>query len=84
MALSVGVSANFERNLESIRCFFQEQGTPELFEELLTYLFETVITTLEHHPLMGSELQKMPRGSVEAGMLVERLRELLLPDASLR
>jgi len=84
MAVAVRVSANFERNLESIRCFFLEHGAQQGFEGLLDLIFETVVPNLEQFPFMGRDLLDVPPGSVEARRLLDGLSGLMPEGASLR
>jgi plasmid stabilization system protein ParE len=69
----VKLSANFERNLESIEAFWLDADAPKAFDALIDELLETVLPNLERFPGMGRPFFERARRSVEAGMAVERL-----------
>ncbi len=74
MAVRIRVSANFERNLESIRCYWHDEGSPERFEALLDLIFDEIAPILVSYPLMGRDLLARRPDSLEA----DRLRKQLL------
>ncbi|MHA6831159.1 type II toxin-antitoxin system RelE/ParE family toxin [Ralstonia pseudosolanacearum] len=90
--LTVKLTENFERNLETIEAFWSEHQSPANYDRLLDELVETVVPNLEQFPMMGAPLLSRPATSVEAlsrqGQLQDRLarfaagelREYLLPD----
>jgi plasmid stabilization system protein ParE len=69
----VKLSANFERNLESIEAFWLDADAAQAFDSLIGELLETVIPNLERFPGMGRPFFERARRSVEAGMGAERL-----------
>lgn len=87
--IRVQLTANFERNLQSIEQFLTEAGAAQAYDQLLDELIETVIPNLERFPSMGPSFLARRLGSVEAsnalgalrGKLGQgELREYLLPD----
>jgi plasmid stabilization system protein ParE len=83
----VKLSANFERNLESIETFWLDGHAPQAFAALIDELLETVIPHLERFPGMGRPFLERAKRSVEAGMGVERLSaklQALAQDGELR
>lgn len=86
---AVALTANFERNLESIETFLAEAETRHAYDALLDELFFTVIPNLERFPDMGRPFMNRPVKSIEAVNAVTalqaklqdgELREYLLPD----
>lgn len=75
--IRIRLSANFERNLESIEAFWLDADAPQAFDALIHELLETSIPNLERFPGMGRPFFERARRSVEAGMGVERLRTKL-------
>jgi plasmid stabilization system protein ParE len=67
------LSANFERNMESIEAFWADADAPQAFDALIDELLDTVIPNLERFPGMGRPFFERAKRSVEAGMAVERL-----------
>ena len=67
---TVRITANFQRNLDSIQAFLAEHDAQRAFAELLGQLFDTIIPNLESFPEMGIDfLARVPRsrqGSAEA------------------
>ena len=85
----VKLTANFERNLESIEAFFVEAEAQPAYEALLDALLFTVIPNLERFPDMGRSFMNRPARSVEvinavtalqAKLQNGELREYLLSD----
>lgn len=85
----VTLTANFERNLESIETFLAEAEAQLAYDALLDELFFTVIPNLEQFPDMGRPFMNRPVKSIEAVNAVMalqaqlqggELREYLLPD----
>ncbi len=85
----VTLSANFERNLESIEIFLAEAEAQHAYDALLDELFFTVIPNLERFPDMGRPFMNRPIKSIEMVNAVTvlqtklqdgELREYLLPD----
>jgi ParE toxin of type II toxin-antitoxin system, parDE len=70
---AVKLTANFEANLASIEQFWNEAGTPLLYDQLLDVLLEKVIPNLEHFPAMGRPFLAREARSVEGRAMVERL-----------
>lgn len=85
----VKLTANFERNLESIEAFLVEAEAQHAYDMLLDELLFTVIPNLERFPDMGRSFMARPVKSIEAINAVTalqaklrngELREYLLPD----
>jgi plasmid stabilization system protein ParE len=85
----VTLTANFERNLESIEIFLAEVEAQHAYDVLLDELFFTVIPNLEQFPDIGRPFMNRPVKSIEAVNAVTalqaklgngELREYLLPD----
>jgi plasmid stabilization system protein ParE len=81
--LSVKLTANFERNLESIEQFLREADLPEAFDTLLDDLLAKVIPNLERFPGLGPALLDQPAGSAESLNTQKALRKKA-GDAELR
>jgi plasmid stabilization system protein ParE len=86
---TVQVTANFERNLESIETFLVEALAPLAYDALLDELLFTIIPNLERFPDMGRSFMNRPARSVEVVNAVRTLqaklqngalREYLLSD----
>ena len=85
----VQLTANFERNLESIEAFLVEAEAQRAYDALLDELLFTVIPNLERFPDMGRSFMNRPVRSVEvinairvlqAKLQNGELREYLLSD----
>jgi len=74
---AVKLTANFERNLESIELFLLEADATKAFDALLEELTETIIPNLEHFPDMGRLFLNRIARSVEANNGLEALRHKL-------
>jgi plasmid stabilization system protein ParE len=76
---TVRLTANFEKNLDSIRSFLEEQGATTAFQAMLDELFDRVIPNLERFPDIGVDFLARVPGSREAiarqDMLKARLGE---------
>lgn len=73
----VKVTRNFERNLEDIERFLEENDATSAFDLLLDELTDTVVPNLKSFPKMGRLFLDRPTLSVEAMSRVEKLRALL-------
>ncbi len=74
---AVKLTRNFERNLDDIERFLEENEATSAFDLLLDELAETVIPNLESFPKMGRPFLDRPALSVEAMGRVEKLRTQL-------
>lgn len=72
--ITVKLTANFERNLETIEAFLDEAGAPQAYDRLLDDLSDTLIPNMEHFPAMGRPFLAWPVGSVEVANALARLR----------
>lgn len=81
--MAVKVSANFERNLDSIEQFLLELEAPQAFDALLDELEKNTIPNLEKFPDIGRSFMKRPICSVEASNHIEGLVKKL-GDGDLR
>jgi plasmid stabilization system protein ParE len=73
----VKLTANFERNLESIDQFLLEAEAAHAFDVLLDALAETIIPNLERFPDIGRPFLDRPARSVEASNGLDALRNRL-------
>ncbi len=73
----VKLTRNFERNLDDIERFLEENEATSAFDLLLDELADTVIPNLESFPKMGRTFLDHPALSVEAASRVEKLRTQL-------
>jgi plasmid stabilization system protein ParE len=74
---AVKLTRNFERNLDDIERFLDENEATSAFDLLLDELADTVIPNLESFPKMGRPFLDRPALSVEAMSRVEKLRKQL-------
>jgi len=74
---AVKLTRNFERNLEDIERFLEENDATSAFDLLLDELTDTVIPNLESFPKMGRPFLDRPALSIEAMSRVEKLRTQL-------
>lgn len=74
---AVKLTSNFERNLDDIERFLEENEAASAFDLLLDELAGTVIPNLENLPKMGRPFLDRPVLSVEARNRVEKLRTQL-------
>ncbi len=82
-SITVRLTANFERNMESIEQFLLDAGAPQAFDALLDELLGNVIPALERFPELGSPLLGLRAGSIESLRAQEALRKKA-GDAQLR
>jgi len=75
--ITIRLTANFERNLESIEAFLAEVDAPQACDRLLDDLSDTLIPNLEHFPTMGRPFLERPVCSVEVANAVDRLQSKL-------
>lgn len=74
---AVKLTRNFERNLDDIELFLEENEAISAFDLLLDELADTVVPNLERFPKMGRPFLDRPALSVEATNRVEKLRTQL-------
>lgn len=74
---TIKLAKNFERNLDDIERFLEENDATSAFDLLLDELADTVIPNLESFPKMGRPFLDRPALSVEATNRVEKLRTQL-------
>ena len=77
----VKVTANFERNLESIEQFLTDAQATNAFDLLLNDIAETVIPNLEQFPDLGRLFMQKPARSVEVSNELKVLRKKLNESA---
>lgn len=75
--VSVKITANFENNLEQIARYLSEAEIPNIFDDLLNELEQTVTPNLERFPQMGRLFMERSAGSIEVRNGLERLRNKL-------
>jgi hypothetical protein len=78
------IARNFDRNLENIRAYLEENAASGAFEALLDELFETVIPTIETSPEIGFDFLARKPASFEGVPRVKALRARLGKGASIR
>lgn len=74
---AVKLTSNFERNLDDIERFLDENEATSAFDLLVDELTDTVIPNLESFPKMGRPFLDRPALSIEATNRVEKLRTQL-------
>lgn len=74
---TVKLTRNFERNLDDIERFLEENEATSGFDLLLDQLADTVVPNLETFPKMGRPFLDRPALSIEAMSRVEKLRAQL-------
>jgi plasmid stabilization system protein ParE len=80
----VYLTANFERNLASIREFLAAADASSAFEALIGELSDTLVPTLERFPDLGADFTGRAPLSVEGRALFERVVELAGDDGEVR
>lgn len=75
--IAVKLTANFERNIESIEQFLLEAEATQAFDALLDELADTIIPNLERFPDMGRAFLNRPARSVEVKNGLDALRNRL-------
>lgn len=73
----IRLTANFERNLETIADFLLAAQIPQRFDALLDELIGTVIPNLERFPQMGRPFYERTIGSVEVRNAFDTLQKKL-------
>jgi len=81
---AVKVTANFERNLVSIREFLVSADAAPAFTALVESLDDRVIPAMESFPDIGADFAARAPLSREGQVLFERLVALAGPDAEVR
>lgn len=76
VSAKVCLTANFERNLASIRDFLTAADALPAFEALIGELSDNLVPTLERFPDLGADFTGRAPLSVEGRALFERLVEL--------
>ncbi len=74
---AVKLTSSFERNLDDIERFLEENEATSGFDLLLDELADTVVPNLETFPKMGRPFLDRPTLSLEARNRVEKLRARL-------
>src|SRR5262245_46535500 len=83
-ALTVRLTANFERNFETIRTFLQEVDSEGTYHSLLDELFDRIIPNLECFPDLGVDFLARVFQSREATARLARLWTRLGDQVRLR
>jgi len=73
----VKITANFERNLESIEQFLSDAQAVPAFDNLLVELAEKVLPNLERFPDIGKLFMDNPARSVEVNAELKKLQKKL-------
>jgi len=81
---TVRLTANFERNLETIKTFLEEHDATRAFSVLLTDLFDRIIPNLERFPDIGIDFLARAPQSREGQAHIERLKARLGEQVRLR
>ena len=71
----VRLTANFERNLESIEKFLIQVEAPTAYDSLLEELLDKLIPNLERFPGMGARLLERQARAIESVTAQEALRK---------
>ena len=74
---AVKLTRNFERNLDDIERFLEENEATSAFDLLLDELADAVIPNLESFPKMGRSFLDRPALSLEARNRIEKLHTQL-------
>lgn len=77
MVVAVKLTANFERNLETIAGFLDKLGAPDAYDRLLDELNDTLIPNLERFPSIGRLFLERAVRSVEVENALSRLQAKL-------
>jgi ParE toxin of type II toxin-antitoxin system, parDE len=83
-ATTVRLTANFERNLETIRAFLAEQDATAAYPALLNDPFDRIIPSLERFPDIGIDFLARAPQSREGLAHLERLKGRLDEQVRLR
>ncbi len=83
-AINIHITANFEHNLASIRCYLHQHYQADQYESLLDTLFDTIIPNLQSHPMIGCDFLAQTATSIEALKQVERIKARLPEGTSIR
>lgn len=83
-AAAVKVTANFERNLASIRDFLVSVEAAPAFAALIEDLNDRVIPAMERFPDIGADFAARAPLSREGQVLFDRMVALAGPDAEVR
>ena len=75
--ITIKISANFERNLDSIEQYLFESQSIQAFDQLLNDIAEKVIPNLEQFPDMGRIFMQKPAKSVEVSSALQVLQNKL-------
>lgn len=75
--ITVKLTANFERNLEAVEVFLDGVGAPQIYDQLLDDLANTLIPNLERFPAMGRAFLDRPACSVEVANALGGLQSKL-------
>jgi len=81
---TVRITANFQRNLDSIQAFLAEHDAEPTFAELLGQLFDTIIPNLESFPEMGIDFLPRVPHSKQGLLRLDRLKAQLGRSAVVR
>ena len=82
--VTVRLTANFQRNLDTIRAFLEEHYAASTFERLLKDLFDLVIPNLESFPSLGMDFLSRVPGSLQGKIKLADLTRRLGGHANLR
>ncbi len=82
--VNLSITANFEKNLQSIRCFYHELNHPEHYASLLDRLYDIIIPNLQKHPLIGFDFLAQNVNSIEEQQQVENIKKQLQLNTSIR
>ena len=70
-------TSNFERNLDEIERFLEDNEATHAFDLLLEELTDAVVPNLERFPRIGRAFLDRPASSLEAAHRIEQLRAKL-------
>ena len=82
--VNVNITANFEHNLESIRCYFHQHHQQNKYEELIDTLLDKIIPNLKSHPAIGFDFLAQKVNTVEEQRQVKIIKTKLDKKTSIR
>ena len=82
--VTIRLTENFQRNLETIRAFLEEHDADAAFTRLVEDLFESVIPNLETFPRLGIDFLNRVPASLQGKLKLADLNRRLGRDVNLR
>jgi plasmid stabilization system protein ParE len=82
--VTIRLTENFQRNLETIRAFLEQHDAGAAFARLVEDLFEDVIPNLEAFPRLGMDFLNRVPASLQGKVKLADLNKRLGKDVNLR